>query len=59
MGVGGYRHASAVLTLGKTGYPLSRRLDGPQGRSGRVQKILPPLEFDPQTVQPIASRYTY
>ena len=31
---------------------------GPQGRSGLVLKILPPLGFDPQTFQPIASRYT-
>jgi len=30
------------LPLGKTRYPLYRRLDGPQGRSGQVQKILPP-----------------
>jgi hypothetical protein len=37
---------------------LYRRLGGPQGPSGQVQKILPPPEFDPQTVQPIASRYT-
>ena len=27
---------------GKTRYPLYRRLGGPQGRSGRVQKIWPP-----------------
>jgi hypothetical protein len=38
--------------------PLYRRLDRPQGRSGRVLKILPPLGFDPQTVQLVASRYT-
>ena len=28
------------------------------GRSGQVQKISPPPEFDPRTVQPVASRYT-
>jgi hypothetical protein len=28
------------------------------GRSGRMQKILPPPGFDPRTVQPVASRYT-
>jgi hypothetical protein len=39
MGVGGKRHASAPLPLGETWYPLSIRLDGPQGRSGRVRKI--------------------
>jgi hypothetical protein len=29
------------------------------GRSGQVRKILPLPEFDPRTVQPVASRYTY
>jgi len=39
--------------------PVPRRLSGPQGRSGRMQKISPsPPAFDPRTVQPIASRYT-
>ena len=42
MGVGGQRHAPAALPPGKTRYPLYRRLDGPQGRSGRVRKISPP-----------------
>jgi hypothetical protein len=37
---------------------MSRGLGGPQGRSGRVRKILPPPGFDPRTVQPLASRYT-
>jgi hypothetical protein len=46
------------LPLGKTRYPLYRRLGGPQDRSGQVQKISPPLGFNPRTVQPIASRYT-
>jgi len=46
------------LRLGKTRYPLYRRLGGPQGRSGRVQKISPPPGFDHRTVQPVASRYT-
>ena len=32
---------------------------GPQGRSGPVRKILTPPGFDPRTVQPVASRYTY
>jgi hypothetical protein len=43
---------------GKTWYPLYRRLGGPQSRSGQVQKIFPALGFDPQIVQPVASRYT-
>jgi hypothetical protein len=46
------------FTLGKeTRYPLYRRLGGPQGRSGRVQKISPPPGFDHRTVQSVASRY--
>jgi hypothetical protein len=57
--VRGQRHAPAALyQLGKTRYPLYRRLGGPQGRSGQVRKISLPPGFDPQTVQPIASCYT-
>ena len=58
MGVGGQRHAKAALPPGMTGYPLYRRLGGPQGRSGRVWKVFPPPGLDPRTVQPVASRYT-
>jgi len=58
MGVGGQRHTPAALPPGKTQYPLYRRLGGPQGQSEQVQKISPPLGFDPQTIQSIASRYT-
>ena len=57
-GVGGQRHSPAALPAGKTRYPLHRRLGGPQGRYGRVRKILPPPGFDSRTVQPVASRYT-
>jgi hypothetical protein len=43
----------------QTRYPPYRRLGGPQGRSGRVlRKMSPPPGFDPQTAQPVASRYT-
>jgi len=42
MGVGGQRHAPDALPPGMTRYPLYRRLGGPQLRSGRVRKILPP-----------------
>ena len=42
----------------KTRYPLHRRLGGPQGRFGQVRKISPQPEFDPRTVQRVASRYT-
>ena len=57
MGVNGQRHALTALPLGKTLYPLYRRLGGPQGWSGQVQKIMPPLGFDPRTAQPVASCY--
>jgi len=58
MGVGGKGHATTALPLGKTPNSLYRRLGGPQGRSGQVQKISTPPGFDPQTVQPVASCYT-
>ena len=57
-GVSGQRHALAALPPGKFRYPFYRRLCGPQVRSGRVRKILPPRGFDTRTVQPVASRYT-
>jgi hypothetical protein len=57
-GGGGQHHAPAASSLGKTRYPLYRRLGGPQGRSERVRKISPPSGFDPRTVQPVVSRYT-
>ena len=47
-----------ALPPGKTRYPLYRRLGGPQSRSGRVENLAPP-GFDPRTVQPVVSRYTY
>jgi len=58
MGTGGLRHAPAALHPGKTRYLFYRRLDWPQGLSGRVRKILPTPGFDPRTVQPVASLYT-
>jgi hypothetical protein len=56
--MGGQHHTLAALPPVKTRYQLYRRLGRPQRWSGCVQKILPPLGFDPQTVQPKASRYT-
>jgi hypothetical protein len=53
--VGGQCHALVALPLGMTCCPSYRRLGGPQGQSGWMQKILPLLGFNPQTVQPIAS----
>ena len=58
-GEGSASHPGRSLPPGKTQYPLYRRLGGPQGQSGQVQKNLaPPLGFDPRTIQPVASRYT-
>ena len=47
-----------LFTRGKTRYPLYRRLGGPQGWSGQVQKIMSPPGFDSRTVQSVASCYT-
>ena len=58
MGVGGQRHAPAVLPREREPVPLYSRLGGPQSRSGRARKISPPPGFDPRAVQPAASRYT-
>ena len=45
------------LPPGKTQYPLYRRLGGPQGRSGRAEKLVP-TGIRSRTVQPVVSRYT-
>jgi len=58
MGVSGHRYAPAALPLGKTQYPLYRRLGGPHGWSRWVWKISPPPGFEPRTVQPLVSCYT-
>jgi hypothetical protein len=58
MRVGGQRHAPAALPPGKPWYLLCRILGEPQGRSRQVRKISTPPEFDPRTVQTVASRYT-
>jgi len=41
-GEGSASRPGRSLPPGKTRYPLYRRLGGPQGRSGQVQKISPP-----------------
>jgi len=57
MGVGGQRHVPAALPPGKR--PSTHYIGGWVGpRSGRVRKISPPPGFHPQTVQPVAIRYT-
>jgi len=45
-----------TLPPGKTQYPFNRRLGGPQGRSGRVENLVPTgVRF--RTFQPVVSRY--
>jgi len=56
--VGGQCHAPTSLPPEKSRFPLCRWLGGPQGRSGRVRKILPEPRFAPRTIQPVASCYT-
>ena len=51
-------HSGRFVPRKETQFPLYRRLDGPQGRSGRVQKFSLPSWFDPRTFQAVASRYT-
>ena len=46
-----------TLPAGKTRYPFSRRLGGPQGRSGRAANLVP-TGTGSRTVHPIVSRYT-
>jgi len=41
VGEGSVSRPGRSLRLGKTRYPLYRRLGGPQGQSGQVGKILP------------------
>jgi len=40
-GEGSASRLGRTLPPGKTRYPLYKRLDGPQGRSGQVWKISP------------------
>ena len=48
---------SSTLTPGNTRYPFYRRLGGPQGRSGRVENLVPTGIWS-RTVEPAVSRYT-
>ena len=47
------------LPPGRPGTHCTGDWVGPQGQSGQARKISPPSGFDPQTVQPVASRYTH
>jgi hypothetical protein len=57
-GVVSQRHAPGALPPEMSRYPVYRRLGGPQGRSEQVQKISPTPEFDPRTIQAVATCYT-
>ena len=58
MGVGGQRHSPAALPRKRPGTHCTGGWMGPRaGLDGR-EKISPAPEFDPQTVLPVASRYT-
>jgi len=46
-----------TLTPEKIGYPLYRRLAGPQGRSAQAENLVP-TGIRSRTVEPVVSRYT-
>jgi hypothetical protein len=48
-----------LYTPWKDPVPIVQEAGWAQGRSGQVRKISHPPGFDPWTVQPVASRYTY
>jgi hypothetical protein len=56
--VGGQSDAPSTLPPRKTRYPLCRKLGKTQGLSRQARKITHLKEFDPRTVQSVASRYT-
>jgi hypothetical protein len=56
-GEGSASQPGRILPPGKIRYPSYKKLGGPQGRFGQVRNMSPPPEFDPRTVQPVASHY--
>ena len=52
MGVGGQHHAPAALPSGKGPGTIAQEADWAPG------PVWAPPRFDPQAVQPVASRYT-
>jgi len=54
-GVGGQNHFPATLSPVKILHPSYRRLDGLQGRSGRLRNIFSLPGIDHRTVQPVSS----
>jgi hypothetical protein len=59
MGVGGQRHAPVALPLGKRpGTHCIAGWVGPRASVDSCGKSRPPPGFNPQTLQPVVSRYT-
>ena len=59
MGVGGQHHAPAALRPGeRRGTHFTGGWVGPRAGLDGCGKSRSPPEFDPRTVQPVASRYT-
>jgi len=57
-GVGGQRHAPAVLPREIPGTDCIGGWVGLRAGLDRCGKCRPPPKFDPRTAQPVASRYT-
>ena len=58
MGVGGQRHAPAVLPPGRPGTHCTGGWVGPRADWTGAENLAPPPGFDPRNVQAEASRYT-
>jgi len=58
MGVRGQRHASAASTPRKDPVPIVQKAGRTPGPVWTGAENLAPPGFDPQAVQPVASRYT-
>ena len=57
-GEGSASRPGRSLLPGEDILPIVQEAGGPQGQFGQVRKISPPPEFDPRTIQPVASHYT-
>jgi len=57
MGVGGQFHGPDHFTPGRESTHCMGGYVGPS-QFAQVQKISPPLGFNPQTIQPVTSHYT-
>jgi hypothetical protein len=58
MGMRGQRHAPDALPSAKIPGTHLQEAGWAQGQFKQVWKISPPPGFNPQTVQPVATRYT-